>query len=194
LCAQSQFRFDHRDHQLKLALEQSRKEDRKLREEDRKLRLRLAAAGFVDRESCARADGNCMFDALADQLHASDYQNWHLPQVRASASSDVRETIATAVLKGRLWPLQRFLTETELKDLPRQGGWGCHTVLQAAAILFKRNIVIYSSRDELNAAPCTIQPSLAADRLAADQHLRGPLRLCHWFEHHLGSLESAPKK
>ena len=149
----------------------------------------LTAAGYFAREAFVRSNGDCMFDSLADQLYSeTDSRTWNSLGHRISKSRLVRGLIADQILgkegsdqPGPMASLKDYMQPAEIEDLRRETGWGCHSVLVAAATLFKRNISVYCSRGMISIPPSTSSACAAANK-------KPPLLLCHWFERHFGSL------
>eukprot|EP01103_Thecamoeba_quadrilineata_P018833 TRINITY_DN73_c0_g1_i1.p1 TRINITY_DN73_c0_g1~~TRINITY_DN73_c0_g1_i1.p1 ORF type:complete len:338 (+),score=89.22 TRINITY_DN73_c0_g1_i1:32-1015(+) len=146
---------------------------------------RLKSYGF--KEKYIEGDGNCQFSALADQL----YQN-------SSQHSFVRSKICHWLRENK-----DFITESgaHLKDftsdwteycneMEKDGIWGDHITLLAAANIWKSNIIIISSLvpkkndgEFSNDIPLIcISPKLNAGEIVAY------LYLSHWHERHYGSL------
>jgi len=164
-------------------------------ERDKQMLKRLSDTDFKIRERYVRRDGNCMFDALTDQLGVVSVRKtpksleWDQPLDDHSLyeeSAHTRATIAQAILEGDMQHVQKFMLEKEIADLTKDGGWGSHVVLLVAATVYKRNIFVYGSRQAGGEPPLTIEPCTEAGKREAAKHTS--LYLCHWFELHYGSL------
>ncbi|CAJ1360790.1 unnamed protein product [Effrenium voratum] len=128
----------------------------------------LAAHGLAERP--VAGDGNCQFRALADQLYGSEE---HHDAIRAQ----VLEQLRTLPSRYQGFVPGRF--ESYLAHMARDGAWGDHVTLQAAADVLGVRIHVVS--DFLEEAYIEVTPE--------QQKSSKVLKLCFWAEVHYNSLE-----
>eukprot|EP00931_Biecheleriopsis_adriatica_P121099 TRINITY_DN96179_c0_g1_i1.p1 TRINITY_DN96179_c0_g1~~TRINITY_DN96179_c0_g1_i1.p1 ORF type:complete len:207 (+),score=37.33 TRINITY_DN96179_c0_g1_i1:46-621(+) len=121
------------------------------------------------RERQVGADGNCQFRALADQLYGSEDHH-------AAVREQVVNQLRAAAEHYRGFVPGRF--EDYLVDMSRDGTWGDHVTLQAAADVL--GLKIHVLTDHLSEAFIEVLPK--------QQQSSKILKLIFWAEVHYNSV------
>ncbi|EGC29309.1 hypothetical protein DICPUDRAFT_159121 [Dictyostelium purpureum] len=123
-------------------------------------------------------DGNCQIHSLSDQIYGD---LCHSRLIRSNIAQWLRNNKDFKLPNGA--SLSNFVSEASWEDycsnMSKNGTWGDHLTLVAAAELYKTNITIISSVASQNSFFIEIKPRIKSDR---------NIILSHFSEFHYGSL------
>ncbi|EGC28943.1 hypothetical protein DICPUDRAFT_159545 [Dictyostelium purpureum] len=123
-------------------------------------------------------DGNCQIHSLSDQIYGD---LCHSRLIRSNIAQWLRNNKDFKLPNGAT--LSNFVSEASWEDycsnMSKNGTWGDHLTLVAAAELYKTNITIISSVASQNSFFIEIKPRIKSDR---------NIILSHFSEFHYGSL------
>jgi len=149
-----------------------------------RMKERLEKHGFV--EKSVFPDGNCQMRALADQLHGTE--NNH-KDVRTKVMSWLAKNEKFSVEEQGSATLGDFIDkdaypkwDSYVAHMSRNGAWGDHITLLAAAEVYGVNIFVISNVDDLGTGQyiTNITPKSTKAKTT--------LNLSHWHELHYNSL------
>eukprot|EP01062_Namystynia_karyoxenos_P082147 TRINITY_DN9197_c0_g1_i1.p1 TRINITY_DN9197_c0_g1~~TRINITY_DN9197_c0_g1_i1.p1 ORF type:complete len:261 (+),score=57.38 TRINITY_DN9197_c0_g1_i1:114-785(+) len=167
------------------------------RSELERLQMRAARLGF--RLHDVRGDGNCQYRALAHQLWRDERRH---SEVRGTAAWWLRESERTPLEPGQSTRLGDFLDREEyprgwqqLCDaVGRDGVWGDHLSLVAAASAYGRKVNVLSSLPPRAGVPddgSDAQQSVRTVEPVGARPSGEPLWVAHWHDRHYASLVPA---
>lgn len=128
----------------------------------------LADAGLQERKVCG--DGNCQFRALADQLYG-DEEHHHMFRAQAVQQMESCTEAYCGFVQGSF---DRYLAR-----MRRDGTWGDHVTLQAAADALGLEVHLLS--DYMTDAYIQVIPKAHKSKKI--------LKLCFWAEYHYNSVQ-----